>query len=90
MFARLNQRLREDGSLRPQCIGGSTRQTLTPAFEEVLERVGNDPSTSTRAIAYAMGSNKPSMLRFLQEQNLHPYHLQKVQRLGPKDLAPRV
>ena len=43
MFANLYQRLREDGSLRPRCIGGRPRQTRTPAFEEVLERVGNDP-----------------------------------------------
>ena len=90
MFAHLYQRIREDGSLRPQCIGGRPRQTRTPAFEEVLERVGNDPLTSTRAIAHAMGSNQSSMLRFLQEQNLHPYHLQEVQGLEPNDFAPLV
>ena len=45
MFARLYQLLREDGSLHPLCIGGRPRQTRIPAFEEeVLERVGNDPS----------------------------------------------
>ena len=44
MFARLYQRLREAGYLRPRCIGGRPRQTRTPGFEEeVLERVGNDP-----------------------------------------------
>ena len=57
MFASLYQRLREDGSLRPRCIGGRPRQTRSPAFEEeVLERVDNSPSTSTRAISHAMGS----------------------------------
>ena len=79
MFARLYQRLREDGSLLPRCIGGRPRQTRTPAFEKgVLERVGNDPSISTPAIAHAMGSNRCSVLRVLQEQSLHAYHLQKV------------
>ena len=58
--------------------------------EEVLERVGNDPSTSTRAIAHAMGSNQSSVLRVLQEQNLHAYHLQKELGLGSNDFAPRV
>ena len=58
--------------------------------EEGLERVGNDPSTSTRAISHVMGSNHSSVLRVLQEQNLHVYHLQKVQGLGPNDFAPRV
>ena len=59
------QSLREDGSLRPRCIGGRPRQTRTPVFEEVLERVGNDPSTSTYVIAHAMGSNQSSMLASL-------------------------
>ena len=70
MFARLYQRLREDGSLHPRYIGGRPRQTRTPAFEEVLDRVGNDPSTSTRAsvIAHAMGSNQSSVLRVLKEK----------------------
>ena len=91
MFASLYQHLREDGSLRPWCIGGRPRQTRAPTFEEeVLERVGKDPSTSTSVIAHAMGSNQPSVLRVLQEQNLHAYHLQKVLGLGPNDFAPRV
>ena len=56
MFAHLLQRLREDGSLRPRCIGGRPRQTRKPAFEEeVLEGVGNDPSTSTHAICPCHG-----------------------------------
>ena len=87
MFARFYQRLLEDGSLRPRCIGGRSR---TPAFEEVLERVGNDPSTSTSAIAHTIGSNQCSVLQVLQEQNLHAYHLQKVLRTGAQRLPHRV
>ena len=61
MFVCLYQRLREDGSLRPWCIGGRPHQTRTPAFEEeVLERVGNDPSTSTHAVSLAR--TKPSCI----------------------------
>ena len=90
IFARLYQRLREGGSPRPRCIGGRPRQTRTPAFEKLLERVGNDPLTSTRAIAHAMVSNQSLMLRILQRQNLHPCHKQKAQGLGPNDFAPRV
>ena len=81
----------EKMGLFPRCIGGRPRQTRTPAFEEeVLARAGNDPLTSTRAIANAMGSNQRSVLRVLQEQNLHAYYLQKVQGLGPNDFAPRI
>ena len=69
---------------------GRSSQTRTLAFKEVPKRVDNDPSTSTRAIAHAMGSNQNSMLRVLQEQNLHAYHLHKVQGLALNDFAPRV
>ena len=37
-----------------------------------------------------MGSNLSSVLRVLQEQIPHAYHLQKVQGLGPNNFAPRV
>ena len=68
---------REDGCLRPRCIGGRPLQTRTPAFE-------------VEVLVHAMGSNQSSVLRILQEQNLHAYHLQKVQGLGPTNFAPRV
>ena len=90
-FARLYKRHREDGSLRPRCIRGRPRQTKTPVFDEqVLERVDNDLSTSTRAIAHAMGSNQSSVLRVFSRKNLHAYHFQKVQGLGSNDFVPRV
>ena len=90
MFARLHQCLREDGSVRSRCIAGRPRQTWKPGFEEVFERVGNDPSTSTRAIAHSVGLYQSWVLRVLQEQNLHANHLQKEQGLGHNDFAPRV
>ena len=37
----------------------------------------------SRATVHVMGSNQSSVLRVLQEQNLHAYDLQKVQGLGP-------
>jgi hypothetical protein len=62
----------------------------TPEFEEkVLERIANEPSISTRAVAHAMGSQS-SVCQVLWEQNLHAYHLQKVQRLGLGDFTPHV
>ena len=75
----------------PRCIGGRPRQTGTSAFEaEMLERIGNNPSTSRRAIVHAMGSNQSSVLWVLQEQTHHVYHLQEIQGLGPNDFKPRV
>ena len=87
MFAHLYQCLREDGSLHLRCIGVRPRQTRTPAFEEeVLERVGNDPSTSTRAIVHAMSSNKSSVLRVLQEQTSMHTTSRKYKNWGPMTL----
>ena len=40
---------------------------------------------STRIIDLAL-----DVWRVLHEQQLHPYHLQKVHALGPADFAPRV
>ena len=57
--------------------------------KKCLRELATTP-TSTRVISHAMGSNHSSVLRVLQEQNLHEYHLQKVQGLGPNDFAPRV
>jgi hypothetical protein len=89
MFARLHQRLRETGSLRPRHVGGGRRNVRTPeSEEEVLERIANKPSTCTRAVAHAMGTSQSSVCRVLREQNLHAYHLQNVQGLRPGDLAP--
>lgn len=91
MFARLHQRLRDTGSLRPQHTGAVQRNVRTPAFdEEVLQRVDNEPSTSTRAIASTMGTSQSTISRVMREYCLHAYHLQKVQALGPDDFAPRV
>ena len=91
MFPRLFRRLRETGNLRPRHVGGGRRNVRTPEFEEeVLERIANEPSTSTRAVARGMGTSQSSVWRVLQEQNLHAYHLQKVQGLQPNDFAPRI
>ena len=87
MFARFYQRLLEDGSLRPRCIGGRSR---TPAFEEVLERVGNDPSTSTHAISHAMGSNQSSVRVILARTKPPCIPPPESTNSGPNDFAPRV
>lgn len=91
LFSRIHQRLVETGSLQPRHGGGRRREVLVPAFEEeVLERFEDNPSTSTRAVAHAMGTNHQSVWRVLNEQLLHPFHLQKVQTLEPQDYPQRV
>lgn len=59
VFARLLQRLKNTGTLRINRINcGVQRNRRTIRFEEqVLQRVAQKPSTSTRSIARALGVN---------------------------------
>jgi hypothetical protein len=58
--------------------------------EEVLERIAFEPSTSMHVITHAMGTHQSSACRVLQEQNLHAFHLQKVQGPGLGNFTPGV
>lgn len=92
LFARINQRLRETGSVEIKRLDNGAQRTIrTPEFEEeVLRRFENNPAESTRAVADAMRVNHVSVWEVLHEQLLHPYRLQKVQELGLNDFIPRV
>lgn len=61
-------------------------------YEEnvVLNEVENDPSTSLRAIERATGIPKSIAQRILKRCDYHPYHVQRVQNLLPRDYAPRI
>lgn len=91
-FSVVSRRLREEGTFvvnRHNC--GATRTRRTVDFEEeVLERVAENPSTSSRAIAHEMGVNHVSVWEVLHEQQLHPYHPQKVQAMVQADFPRRV
>ena len=50
----------------------------------------NDPSTSIRAIARVMDVARSTVWNILHEQQLHAYHLQRVDSLLPVDFAPCV
>lgn len=91
-FQTIHQRLRETGTLvvhKPDSGARRTRRTVD--FEdEVLHRIRETPSTSTRAIARAMGTNHVSVWQVLQDEGLHPFHVLKVQCLTPLDFGPRM
>lgn len=91
-FTAIDRRLREQGTFvvyKGDC--GVRRRTRTVEFEEqVLDRIAEQPSTSTRAIAHEMNCSTFSVWQVLKEQLLHPYHLQKVQGLGPADFPLRI
>jgi len=92
VFPRLFRRLWETLNLRPVSHDrGRRRTTRTPDLEEeVLDSVTEHPSSSTRALAQEVGVDHTTVWRVPREQQLHPYHPQKVRDLHPTDFAPRV
>lgn len=58
--------------------------------EEVLQEIENDPTTSARAIERRTGIPKSTVNRITRRYQYHPYHVQRVQALLPRDYAKRV
>ena len=92
MFQRLDQRLRETGSLRANMSETGRPRSVTPDVEEViLGVVEEEPSVSScsRAIARRVQLSQSTVLRILHEQLFYPFHPQRVQCLNPDDYPRR-
>lgn len=85
------QRLRTTGSVLPknQDVGRGRDARIVNVEEEILHRVDEDPSTSTRQIAREVGVSHWTVWRTLKESLLYPYHVQRVQSLTANDFCPR-
>lgn len=68
----------------------SEGRPVMPYEDEVLEAVEQDPSISVRGIEESIGVPKSSAHRILQKNQFHPYHVQRVQTLLPRDYPERV
>ncbi|KAG5890951.1 hypothetical protein JTB14_026306 [Gonioctena quinquepunctata] len=56
-------------------------------FRNALEE---NPETSTRTIAEALNSTQSTVWRIIHDQQFHPYHIQRVQALLPRDFPQRI
>lgn len=92
MFERLHRHLCENGSFIASCDGRTgTRTVRHPNMEEtILNIVDETPRTSTRAIARRVHVSQPTVWRVLNEERLHPFHIQRVQALQASDYPLRV
>ncbi|GBM88140.1 hypothetical protein AVEN_125287-1 [Araneus ventricosus] len=92
MFERLHWCLCETGSfVTGMHDTGRSRSVWTPqVVEDILQGVGDRPDISTREVSRAVNVPHSIVWRVLQDEGLHPYHVQKVQALIPADYAPRV
>lgn len=92
VFGRVFQRLQETGTFRINRVNcGVRRNRRTLGFEEqVLRRIDQNPSISSRNIGHTMGVNHVSVWQVLREQQLHAFHVQRVQELSPDDFLSRI
>ena len=90
-FQSIHSRLSEHGSFSKQShLCGRKRSARIPAIEEeVLNIISDHPETSTRKIGTNFNISHQTIWRILKEQLLHPYHIQRVQALLPRDYPPR-
>lgn len=92
-FQKIHQHLSEHGKFykRDSSRPARERTIRTAETEEnVLHQIENNPSTSTRAIAQRTRISNATVWRILKEQQLYPFHLQKVQNLLPADFPRRL
>ena len=92
IFARIDHRLRETGSLLP-CLRHNCRNRTvrTQMFEEdILHLIAEQPSTSIRSIAHAVNGSRNTVWQIMREQHLHPFRRQKVHDVSETDFEPRV
>jgi len=91
VFTCVHQRLRDYGCL-PSVVVGSERENVRPinTRENILEMVQRSPRLSTRRVDSRIGESRMQVWRTLREDDLYPYHDQRVQHLEPGDHAQRM
>src|SRR5215469_12246853 len=91
VFTRVQQTLHDYGCF-PSVAVQSEREMVRPinTRENILEMVHRSPRLSTRREASRIGVSRMQVWRTLREDDLYPYHDQRVQRLEPGDHAQRM
>lgn len=87
-FIRIHARLSETGSFkRSRVVIGRPATVRTVQIEEaVLNEIEMNPETSTRKIAHELNIAYVTVWQILKDEQLYPYHIQRVQALLPRDL----
>jgi hypothetical protein len=90
-FEAIHCRICEHGSTAsPPGTGGRPRSTTPEEEEDVLNAVDQSPGVSTRRLGLQRYVPHVTIWRLLLEQQLYPYHLQRVQALSRADYPARV
>jgi len=91
VFTRIHQTLHDTGSL-PSVSLQSEREVVRTinTRDNILQMVQRSPCLSTRRMTSRIGISRMQMWRTLHEEDLYPYHDQRVQHLEPGDHAQRM
>ena len=83
-FQRLDARIRETGVFRTaQPDAGRSCTVRTSQFEDaVLQRIEDNPSTRTRAIAIDLNTSNANVWTVLHEMDMQPFKIQKIQDIS--------
>ncbi|EFN88324.1 hypothetical protein EAI_14917, partial [Harpegnathos saltator] len=86
---RVVQRLCETECLVHNSPHMSVRRRLQDE-ERILDAFYENPGNSVRRAARELNLSQYNVHRTLREDQLHPYHYQRVQQLLPRDLEQRI
>lgn len=93
LFARIHRQLSEHGTFSTPRLASAGRvfeADYDDIRDEVLRRVAQGQSISTRRLAAELNVARMTIWRILNAEGLYPYHLQRVQALYPGDQARRI
>jgi len=86
VFTRINQTLRDTGCLPSVAVRSEKEVVRTiNTLKNILEMVQKSPRLSTRRMASRIGVSRMQVWRTLHEEDMYPYHDQRVQHLEPGD-----
>ena len=87
VFTRIHQTLRDTGSLPSVSVQSEREVVRTINTRETVQRC---PRLSTRRMTSRIGISRMQVWLTLHEEDLYPYHDQRVQHLEPGDHAQRM
>lgn len=91
VILRCVQRAKETGSLLlNRRNAGAAVNIRVNEEERILQEFEENPGTSIRSVARLLELSRYAVHRTLRQNELHPYHYQRVQQLLPRDAEQRI
>lgn len=89
VFCRINQRLRNTGTLKPAKSDGRIEKSDPDLKDRILHCIQENPRLSTRITGAQEGVSNSTVRSVSKQENLHPRGFQKVQELRIQDFQER-